>query len=119
MSGDAITISKLKVPAHIGVTDDERSQPQTVFVDLELAVDLKPAGLSDNLDDTIDYDRLTTEVADLVRSSEYRLLEKLAEAIAAHVCAFSGVQRVTVEVTKGSPPVSEDVGPIAVRITRP
>ena len=119
MNGDSITISKLKVPAHIGVTEEERSKPQTLLVDLELTLDLRPAGRSDDLNDTIDYDRLTTDVADLVRSSRFQLLERLAESIAAHACALSGVQRVTVEVTKESPPVSEEVGPIAVRITRP
>ena len=119
MTGDSITISKLKVLAHIGVTEEERSKPQTLLVDLELTLDLRPAGRSDDLDDTIDYDGLTTEVADLVRASEFKLLETLAESIAAHVCALSRVEGVTVEVTKESPPVSEEVGPIAVRITRP
>ena len=119
MTTDRITFSGLKVPARIGVTEDERSQPQTVIVSLELQVDLSAAATSDDLADTVDYDRLTTEVAGLVRSSETKLLESLAGSIAAHVCAFSGVDRVTVEVSKESPPVSEDVGPIAVRITRP
>lgn len=116
---DRITISRLKVPTHVGVTDEERSQPQTVVVNIELILDLKPAAQSDNLTDTVDYDRLTTEVAELVRSSETKLLENLAETIASHVCTLTRVERVSVEVIKESPPVPEDVGPIAVRITRP
>lgn len=116
---DRITISRLKVPTHVGVTDEERSQPQTVVINIELILDLKPAAQSDNLTDTVDYDRLTTEVAELVRSSETKLLENLAETIASHVCTLTRVERVSVEVIKESPPVPEDVGPIAVRITRP
>ena len=119
MSNDRITISGLKVSAHIGVTDQERSAPQVVIVDLDLAVDLTAAESSDDLADTVDYDRLTTYVAEVVRTSSSKLLEHLAGSIAAQVCSLTGVERVTVEVSKESPPVGEDVGQIAVRITRP
>ncbi|MBW3595237.1 MAG: dihydroneopterin aldolase [Actinobacteria bacterium] len=119
MTGDRITISDLRVSTRVGVTDEERSEPQTVLVDLELFVDLHAAGTSDDLRDTVDYDRVATGVAELVRSSETNLLEALAESIARHVCTFTRVERVTVGVAKASPPVEEDVGPIAVRITRP
>ena len=115
---DTISIRDLKVPTHIGVTDAERAEVQNVLVDIDLAVDLSVAGGSDELDDTVDYDRLTTEVAKLVRSSDAKLLEALAHSIASHVCTFNGVEAVTVEVAKESPPVAEDVGTIAVRITR-
>lgn len=116
---DLITVRGLKVPTHIGVTQEEREQLQNVLIDIELAVDLAAAGATDELGDTVDYDRLTREIAELVRGSEAKLLEALAQAIARHACTFSGVDRVTVEVAKEAPPVQEDVGPIAVRITRP
>ena len=119
MSADLITIRTLRVQTKIGVTEAERSRPQEVVIDLELELDLRAAGASDDLTDTVDYDRLATEVADLVRASEYKLLEVLAEKIARHLCTISRVERVTVEVAKASPPVQEEVGPIAVRITRP
>ena len=119
MTDDRITISGLKVETRIGVTPEERARPQTVVVALALEVDLRTAGASDDLRDTIDYDHLTVSVADLIRSSETSLLESLAEKIASHVCASTKADRVTVEAMKESPPVSEDVGPIAVRITRP
>jgi dihydroneopterin aldolase len=119
MTDDLITIKGLKVPARIGVTDQERSVPQTVIVDLDLVVDLSAAAASDDLADTVDYDRLTSYVAELVRTSGSKLLEHLAGSIATSVCSLSGVERVTVEVSKESPPVGEEVGTIAVRITRP
>lgn len=119
MNNDRITISRLRVPARIGVTEQERGVPQTVIVDLDLDVDLSAAAASDDLADTVDYDRLSSYVAELVRTSGSKLLEHLAGSIATSVCALSGVDRVTVEVSKESPPVREDVGEIAVRITRP
>src|SRR5687768_7549006 len=116
---DRISITGLKVAAHIGVTEEERARPQTLVVNLELEADLRRAGASDDLDDTVDYDNLATSVAGLIRESETKLVESLAEKVASHVCASKKVDRVTVELMKESPPVAEDVGPIAVRITRP
>jgi len=116
---DLITITALRVPTRLGVTEDERSRPQEVTIDLAIALDLRSAGASDDLNDTVDYGQLTTEVAELVSSSETRLLETLAEKIAGHVCTFTRIDRVTVEIAKAAPPVQEDVGSIAVRITRP
>lgn len=119
MTQDRITISRLRVPAHIGVTEEERRDAQTLFIDVEVVVDLAAAGKSDDVDDTVDYGRLVTEIADLVRSSRSHLLENLAESIAQLLCSLARVERVTVGIAKETPPVTEDVGAIAVRITRP
>ncbi len=119
MTDDRITIRDLRVSTHVGVTDEERNEPQTVLITLELFLDLHAPCASDDLRDTVDYDHLTRKVAELIRSSETKLLEALAEKIARYLCTFTRVERVTVEVAKASAPVEEEVGPIAVRITRP
>jgi len=119
VTSDRIAIRGLRVPTRIGVTDEERAREQIVVIDVELALDLATAGRTDDLSDTVDYDRLTWEIAGLVRASEVKLLEHLAETVAQRVCTVKTVDRVTVEVMKESTPVSEDVGAISVRITRP
>jgi 7,8-dihydroneopterin aldolase/epimerase/oxygenase len=119
MTEESLKILGLKVPAHIGITEEERSRAQNVIVSVEVFADLTAAVASDEFADTIDYDRLTTDVAQLVRSSRSNLLEHLAGSIADHIGSLSGVERVTVEVSKESPPVREHVEEIAVRITRP
>lgn len=116
---DRIAIQSLRVQTRVGVTEEERSTEQPLVIDLEIETDLAAAGNSDDLGSTVDYHRVTTEVADLVRTTEVKLLETLAEKVAAHLCAFEGVKRVTVAISKESPPIDEDVGPITVRITRP
>ena len=116
---DRIRITGLQVDTRIGVPDEERSRPQRVSIDIELAADLSAAGKSDDLADTIDYGRVVTEVAELGRNSEAHLLEHLAEKIAASLGTITGVTGVTVEVSKLSPPITEDAGPISVRIERP
>lgn len=115
---DAIIVRGLRVETQVGATEQERSRPQTVIVGLEVAVDLLRAGQTDDLGDTIDYGRLTSEVAGLVETSKCALLEHLAENIAAHIAAMPGVNGVTVEIAKESPPIEEDVGEVAIRIER-
>ena len=119
MSSDAIRITGLRVETHIGVTDEERAEPQTIVIDLSLYADLTKAGISDDLADTIDYDAVITQVSELVRSSKPRLLEHLAEEIANLISRFRLVDRVTVEARKERlPDPSAEVEAVTVRIER-
>jgi 7,8-dihydroneopterin aldolase/epimerase/oxygenase len=115
---DVISIRNLRLATHIGVTEEERSEPQWVLVSVELQTDLTAAAKSDDLDDTINYDWATNEIAAIVRSSQSRLLEYLAGKIASRMTKIEQVHGVTVEIAKESPPVDEDVGGIVVRIER-
>ena len=115
---DSIIIRDLRVQAHVGATEEERAHSQLVIVGLDIATDLRRPGQTDDLVDTVDYGRVTREVAELVAGSRSALLESLAEKIAAHIAAIPGVNGVTVEVAKDSPPIDEEVGYVAVRIER-
>jgi dihydroneopterin aldolase len=116
---DVIRIRDLQVESRIGVTEEERATPQPLTIDISIEADLRTAGASDDLADTIDYGRVTTEIAALARESELNLLEALAERIAARIATTPRVERVTVEVAKPFPPIDEDVGPVSVRVMRP
>lgn len=113
---DRIFIRGLGVDARVGATAEERLRPQRVLVDVLVDADLSRAAASDDLDDTIDYGRVVSTVAGVIRSSEANLLEHLAGRVVSVVSRMDGVQRVTVEIAKESPPVSEEVAAIAVRI---
>ena len=115
---DSIKVHGLRVDTHIGVSGEERSQPQAVLIDIDLRVDLSQAGRTDRLEHTIDYAMLVSSVAQLVRSEPVHLLEHLAEKIAEVLLTTKGVMTVTVEIAKESPPVEENVDRIAVRIER-
>jgi dihydroneopterin aldolase len=116
---DHVVIRDLRLPARIGWTSEERSTPQDVFVTAEMVADLSPAGSSDNLDDTVDYHAAVRTISELVRSSNSKLLEHLAETIAQRLLGLSSIVRVTVEVRKAAPPVEEEVEAIGVHIERP
>jgi dihydroneopterin aldolase len=115
---DLIRIKGLRLQTHIGWTDDERSRPQWLVIDVDIALDLGKAARSDDLADTLDYHAAVTEIAELVRASRARLLEHLAWCIAELIGGKPGVEAVTVEVAKESPPLEEKAR-VAVRVCWP
>lgn len=115
---DSIIVRDLRVKAHVGVTEQERAEAQLLVISVELYTDLRKAGKSDALADTVDYGRVTGEIEALVTSSEAALLESLAEKIAGHIAAMPGINGVSVEIAKDAPPLQQEVGCVAVRIER-
>ena len=113
---DKLIVRELSAPCRIGVTDAERAVPQTVWVDLELAVDAAKAAVRDDAQDAVDYARLVAVVTERIQREPLRLLETLAERIAADVLAEFRVPRVTVRVKKRALPAIDHA---AVDITRP
>jgi len=115
---DSIIVRDLRVKAHVGVTEAERSQAQVLVISVVLYTDLRQPGKSDDLNDTVDYGRVTAEIEELVTSTEASLLESLAEKIAGHIAAMRGINGVSVEIAKDAPPIEQEVGCVAVRIER-
>ena len=116
---DVISIRGLRVQTRIGFSVEERATPRDVIINIDIETDTRKAGQSDDLAHTIDYGKGAEEVAELVRASEAKLLEHLAERIAAHFSGTYGVERIIVEVVKDEPPIDERISEVAVRIVRP
>src|SRR2546423_15061767 len=74
---DTIILSGIRALGCHGVLPEEQGRPQPFEVDLELSVDLAPAGRSDVLSDTIDYDGLAARGAQTVAGGGRGLLERL------------------------------------------
>lgn len=118
MSTDRIVIRGLRELGVHGVLPEEQSRPQPFEVDVELAVDLRDAGESDTLDDTVDYAAVAEAVSRVISSERYQLLERLAARIG-EVCRVDPrVTGVTVTVRKLHVPVRALVDHVAVRIER-
>jgi dihydroneopterin aldolase len=117
---DRIELRGLRAFGTHGVLPEERQRAQPFVVDLDLEVDLRPAGQSDALSDTVDYGSVTAAVAAAVAGPHVDLLEHLAERIAAAALASSapGAAAVTVTVHKTRPPVPFDLASAGVTIYR-
>ena len=115
---DRIDINGLTVTTVVGALPHEREIAQPLRIDLSLHVDLRDAGRSDELGDTVHYGLVTEQVADVVRDNKDVLLERLADRIAEVVVGFDRVEAVDVTVTKLRPPIGEHIETTAVRVTR-
>jgi FolB domain-containing protein len=113
---DYIHIHDLRLQCIIGVYEAERREKQDVVIRISLGTDLKPAGESDDLSCTIDYKKLKQEIKILVEKSQYLLIERLAETIAAHCLCLAAVQNVKVTVEK--PGALRFVRTVGVEINR-
>lgn len=83
-----------------GYYDHELAAPQRFEVDVELRLDLQPAGLDDDLTKTIDYGRVYDITRQIVESTSFRLIETIAEAISHELLAAFEVIEVGVRVRK-------------------
>lgn len=98
---DRIVLSNMVFQARHGVGDWEKVEAQRFEVDVELAVDVQPAGLEDDLAQTVDYRRVYAITKQVVESTTYNLIEALAEAIAHEVLGgHEPVREVVVRVRK-------------------
>ena len=115
---DKIFIHALKSEAIIGIFDWERKVKQTVYVDLEMAIDVRKAAASDAIEDTLNYKRVAKRLVAFIEGSSFHLVETLAERIAALVLEEFGVESVRVVLSKpGALRSSRDVG-VAIERTR-
>jgi dihydroneopterin aldolase len=98
---DRVVLHAMRFQGRHGVTAEERAEPQPIEVDVELALDLRRAGIEDELAETADYSRAYELCRDVVESASFRLLEAIAEAIAHELMvAYPRVREVTVRVRK-------------------
>lgn len=112
---DAIVIESLAVTGRIGTTPEERAHPQTLTISVRLACDLARAGRSDDLSDTVDYADLTERIRRLLGNREFKLVESVAEEVAAIALGFPLVKNVLVEVRKKPFADTEAVGVVVHR----
>ncbi|MFP6598295.1 MAG: dihydroneopterin aldolase [Candidatus Hydrogenedentota bacterium] len=113
---DKIHIRDLLVRCIVGIYPDERREKQDVIINIVLHADLRKAGESDDIDDTVNYKTIKKEVLAMVQQSEYFLLEKLAEQIVGIALKDSKVQRVDVSIDK--PGALRFARSVAVEISR-
>ena len=116
---DHIYLANMTFEVHIGAGDGERADEQPIEVDVDLTVNLKPAGESDDLEKTVDYGAVFRLCQQVAEGRPYRLLEALAERLATEILAVeSAVQGVVVTVRKPGVPIDGVLEYAGVRIER-
>lgn len=101
-----------------GYYEHELHTSQPFEVDVELVMNLQPAGVGDDLTKTVDYGRVYEIARQVVESTSFRLLEAIAEAISHEVLLAFDVQEVGVRVRKPKVKLGGPLDYAAVEIWR-
>lgn len=97
---DRIYIQDLLARCIVGLNPDEREAEQDVLINLTLWADLRAAGQSDDVADTVDYSRLKKRILQVVEASSDQLIERLAQRVVDLCLDDARVQRVRVRIDK-------------------
>lgn len=121
MPSDKIRIEKIHAFGYHGVFPEEKENGQNFYITLTLSLDLKPAGISDELAKTVNYAAVIARVVEIVSAKPgFNLIEALAEKIAGTLLAeFPLLKSIDVEIHKPEAPIPTPFGDISVRISRP
>ena len=97
---DAILLRDLRVDALIGIHRRERHVKQTLSIDLDIGLPGNTVFASDKVADTIDYEQVALRIGELAGSAHFRLVETLADRIAALLIKDFGAPWIKVSVSK-------------------
>ena len=115
---DRVELRGLRALGLCGVLPEEQERPQPLEVDVDIEADLAAAGMSDDLDDTVDYGAVCELVERVITTEKFLLIERLADRIADLILSDDRVLAVTVAVRKTRPPVAQILATSGVRIRR-
>jgi 7,8-dihydroneopterin aldolase/epimerase/oxygenase len=90
---DRIALSAIRAYGYTGFLPEEQVLGQWFEVDLVIDVDLKQAGQSDQLGDTLDYRSAIERTKKVMQTNQFALVERLAP-----IPDFGG--KITIDITR-------------------
>lgn len=113
---DIIFLSEVSAETRLGVPEWERMTPQTIILDIEIAMPHSRACQTDAIDDTIDYSRVVKRIRQTLEEHSFQLVEALAE----HVCQLilREFSAPWVKISVGKPGILAGVKRLGVVIER-
>ena len=97
---DKIFLEQLEVKCRIGIFDWERKIKQKIVLDLEFPADIRRAARRDRIEDTINYKNIAKETIAFVSSSEFFLIETLAEKLAGRLLKKFKLAQIKIRLSK-------------------
>ena len=97
---DQVFIKDLIVRGIIGINDWERANIQEILINIVLFTDLQAAGISDNIEDCLNYRSVAKKVQSHAESANRFTVEALAADISRLCLEDPRVQKVRVRVEK-------------------
>ena len=96
---DYIHIEQLALRARIGVSEQERAEPQRIVCNITISSNIG-RDCADDVANTVDYSAVADWVKQFAAQSEFRLIETLADNIAKGLLNDFPIRKAVVEVRK-------------------
>ena len=118
-TNDYIKITNMRVYAYHGVLPEEKANGQEFFLNAKVYVDMRKAGLTDDLEDTLNYDRLCVFLQEIFKEKTFDLIEAAAEYTVQEIMRFfRPIQAMELEVRKPHAPVTYPPEDLSITIYR-
>ena len=117
---DYIHVRDMQFFGYHGVLREETVLGQRFRASVSLAVDMKKAGETDNLEHTVSYVGVYDICKEVIEGKPYKLIEAVAETVASRILSqYEGqVMGCRVEIIKPDPPIPGHYKEVAVEIMR-
>lgn len=116
---DQITIKDLEVYANHGLYKEEKALGQKFLVSAILSLDTKLAGVSDQMDYSVDYGKVCHRIKEILTENDFSLIECVAETVAKKLLLeFSLIRKLEIEVKKPWAPIGLPLDYVSVKIKR-
>ncbi len=97
-----IEINNLCLRCRLGVSEEEISYAQKIFINCKIFADFKIPMESDNISDSIDYVYIISEIEKLIVDRSFCLIEHLANEIRKILFKNPKVKKVKIKIIKPS-----------------
>jgi FolB domain-containing protein len=116
MVPDRILIKDLLLRGIVGIKPDEQANQQDILLNITLTANLRDAGDTDRIEDSVNYRTITKEIIALIEESKFQTLERLATEVARLVVTQHPVAEV--EVLAEKPGALRFARSVGVSVTR-
>lgn len=116
---DKIVMKNMVFFGYHGAMEEEAVIGQRFYVDAELCLDLKNAGQSDDVNQTLHYGLVFEKIKAIVEKERYNLIEALAHRICINLLQeYPLLDEIKAAIRKPSAPVNGIFDYMAVEVTR-
>ncbi|MDR2010822.1 MAG: dihydroneopterin aldolase [Bacteroidales bacterium] len=112
-----IIISGMEFFAYHGHYDEEKIAGNKFSIDLTMWTNTKKAEISDDLDDTLNYQIAYAIVKDIMTQTKSNLIENIAHNIITSLFEeFVALKKVKIYIKKLNPPMGGEIGSVGIII---
>lgn len=116
---DYIKITGLKIYAYHGVLPEEQKNGQDFIINARLFYSMKKAGMSDDLNDALNYAEVCEFIGKTFTENRFDLIEAAAEHLCSRLLlAFPILEKIELELRKPQAPIPMDFEDVSVNMTR-